>query len=144
MKRVILLSMFFTVVCSLSAQEPNHPPKPSAESKALKQTEMIVRELNITDTAIYHQLFDMHLRYARKYEEGCTRAQWLEQVESMNQELQQILTKEQYEAFMNKQVNEGPHGHKSQVGRFGNSSGVREPKLDKQQQQLQSQPQDLP
>lgn len=106
----------------LSAQEAPQGPRshPTAEEKALKQTEMIVRELRITDTVQYHQLFDMHLRYARQYENGYTRAQWMEVIEAMNKDLRAILTPEQYEAFMNKQVQEGPHGPKPQVGRFCN------------------------
>ncbi len=103
----------------LFAQETPKEHHPSAEQKALKQTEMIVRELNIDDSAQYHKLFDMHLKYARKYEDGCTRAQWMEEIEAMNKDLKTILTKEQYNTFMNKQVNEGPHGQRPQVGRFG-------------------------
>lgn len=101
------------------AQEGPKELRPSAEQKALKQTEMIVRELNIDDSAQYHKLFDMHLKYARKYENGCTRAQWMEEIEAINKELKTILTQEQYDAFMNKQVNEGPHGPRPQVGHFG-------------------------
>ena len=125
MKRLFLFFLFIPMAGFLSAQEvaESHSPHRSAEEKALKQTEMIVRELNIDDTTQYHKLFDMHLKYARKYETGCTRAQWLEEIEAMNKDLKSILTKEQYNAFMNKQVNEGPHGPKPQVGRFGNHQG---------------------
>lgn len=122
MKRLFLSLCLFSAVCMLSAQEAPQGPRshPTAEEKALKQTEMIVRELRITDTVQYHQLFDMHLRYARQYENGYTRAQWMEVIEAMNKDLRAILTQEQYEAFMNKQVQEGPHGPKPQVGRFCN------------------------
>lgn len=123
MKKLILSLLFVPVAGLLLAQEPPKEHHRSAEEKALKQTEMIVRELNIDDSAQYHQLFDMHLKYARKYENGCTRAQWLEEIEAMNKDLKTILTKEQYNAFMNKQVNEGPHGPKPQVGRFGGHHG---------------------
>lgn len=119
MKKILFCLFFIPVTCLAVARDmPEEAHHRSAEGKALKQTEMIVRELNINDTAEYHKLFDMYLRYARKYEEGCTRAQWLEQIEAMNKDLHQILTKEQYEAFMNKQMNEGPHSPKPQVGRF--------------------------
>ncbi len=122
MKRLFLSLCLFSAVCTLSAQEAPKGPRshPTAEEKALKQTEMIVRELRITDTVQYHQLFDMHLRYARQYENGYTRAQWMEVIEAMNKDLRTILTQEQYEAFMNKQVQEGPHGPRPQVGRFCN------------------------
>lgn len=128
MKKIFLCLIFVSFVYSLSAQAVFHEPagpRPSAEQKALKQTEMIVRELRINDSSLYLQLFDMHLRYARQYENGCTRAQWLEQIEDINQDLQKILTKEQYEIFMNKQVQEGPHGPKPQVGRIGHYSEQR-------------------
>ena len=121
MKRLFLSLCVVSFTCLISAQEVNSGPRPhpTAEQKALKQTEMIVRELHIDDTVQYHQLYDMHLRYARQYENGYTRAQWLEQMEAMNKDLQTILTEEQYDAFMNKQMQEGPHGQRPQVGRFG-------------------------
>lgn len=121
MKRLFLSLCVVSMALSLSAQEAPKGPRtiPSAEQKALKQTERIVRELGIDDTAQYHQLFDMNLRYARQHENGCTRAQWLEEMEARNKDLKKILTKEQYDAFMNKQVQEGPHGPRPQVGRFG-------------------------
>lgn len=119
MKKLFLSLFFVPVAGLLFAQDAPKERRPSAEQKALKQTEMIVRELNIDDSAQYHKLFDMHLKYARKYADGCTRAQWMEEIESINKDLKAILTKEQYDAFMNKQVNEGPHGPRPQVGRFG-------------------------
>ena len=145
MQRFILSILFLCFAYYGMAQSPVHyPPQPSAESKALKQTEMIVRELRISDTSQYHQLFDMHLRYARQHEKGFTRAQWLEEIASMQKDLQKILTKEQYEAFMNKQVNEGPHSPKPQVGHFGSPSGSHNGVAETSQPQPQPQPEDLP
>lgn len=118
MKKLFLFLLSVLAVGWVQAQDVQDR-RPSAEEQALKQTEMIVRELRIDDSVQYHQLFDMHLRYARQYEDGCTRAQWLEKMESINKDLQTILTPEQYETFMNKQVQEGPHGPRPQVGRFG-------------------------
>ncbi len=141
----LFISLFLVVSTGLLlAQEPPVHHR-SAEEKALKQTEMIARELHINDTTQYHQLFDMHLRYARQYENGCTRAQFLEQVEAMNKELQEILTPTQYEAFMNKQVQEGPHGPRPQVGRIGHYSGHKTPPHampNKEQEQQEPQLQD--
>ena len=89
MKKLFLFLLSVLAVGWVQAQDVQDR-RPSAEEKALKQTEMIVRELHIDDSVQYHQLFDMHLRYARQYEDGCTRAQWLEKMESMNKDLQTI------------------------------------------------------
>ncbi len=121
MKRLYLFLSFLLPVCGIVLAQ-GHPqgsfPQRSAEECALKQTQMMVRELGITDTLQYRALFDMHLKYARLRENGCSRAQMMQYMEDSNKELKQLLTKEQYEAYMNRQVQSGPHGPQPPVGRF--------------------------
>lgn len=84
----------------------------------MKQTQMMIRELNISDSLQYRALFDMNLKYARLRENGCTRAQMMTYMLERNDELKQILTTEQYETYMNRQVQAGPHRQQHPVGRF--------------------------
>lgn len=149
MKKIFLSLFLVSIANMLFAYEffQGSGPQPSARQRALKQTEMIVRELRIEDSSLYRQLFDMHLHYALQYEDGCTRAQWLEKMEDINQDLQKILTKEQYDEFMNKQMQQGPRGPKPQVGRLGHYSEQRVPAdatPDEGESQPQPQPADLP
>ena len=68
-----------------------------------------MRELNIRDSIIRDTLYHLHLKYAHKREISNTRAEAMQYMQEINAELQNILTPEQYQQFMNQQVNYGPH-----------------------------------
>ena len=95
---LLLLASFLT---SLRAQER---PQRTPEDIALKQTEMLVRELGIQDSVVRDTLFRMHLKFAQKRALSNTRAQALQYMQEANMELQQILTPEQYQQYMNQQA----------------------------------------
>ena len=108
----LLLTPFLT---SLRAQE--HPQR-TPEDIALKQTEMLVRELKIQDSVVRDTLFRMHLKFAQKRAISNTRAEALQYMQEANMELQQILTPEQYQQYMNQQVNYAPHRHRAPYNRI--------------------------
>ena len=108
----LLLTPFLTV---LWAQER---PQRTPEDIALKQTEMLVRELEIQDSVVRDTLFRMHLKFAQKRAISNTRAQALQYMQEANMELQQILTPEQYQQYMNQQVNYAPHRHRAPHNRI--------------------------
>ncbi len=119
MKRIFLLISLIIPACGMMwAQSQGHQHQRTAEECAMKQTQMMIRELNISDSLQYRALYDMNLKYARLREKGCTRAQMMTNMLKRNEELKQILTKEQYEAYMNRQIQAGPHHHQHPVGRF--------------------------
>ena len=66
-------------------------PRRTAEDIARKQTEMLVRELNIQDSIIRDTLFHLHLKYAYKREISNTRAEAMQYMQEINTELQNIL-----------------------------------------------------
>ena len=100
------LSICFLILTTISllAQE-QFAPQRTASDIAHKQTEMLVRELNITDSTLRDTLFHMHLKYVEMQTDTLTRADMLNCMELILKELQQILSPEQYEAFMNRQLN---------------------------------------
>lgn len=102
---LIVIFIFSCIGAKLLAQYPRR----TAEDIARKQTEMLVRELNIQDSIIRDTLFHLHLKYAYKREISNTRAEAMQYMQEINTELQNILTPEQYQQFMNQQVNYGPH-----------------------------------
>ena len=70
---------------------------------------MLVRELQITDSVLRDTLFRMHLKYAEKVRsKDYTRADALQYMLLMQEELKNILPTELYEAFMNRQLNHEP------------------------------------
>ena len=107
------LLLFFLSVFALSAFAAPQPPSsdPSGgtprrtpEEVARKQTEMLVRDLEIRDSMQIDTIYRIHLRYARLRQVSNTRAEHLERVQQMYNELRQVLTTEQYEQFMNQQL----------------------------------------
>lgn len=109
---LLLLASFLTF---LRAQER---PQRTPEDIALKQTEMLVRELGIQDSVVRDTLFRMHLKFAQKRAISNTRAEALQYMQEANMELQQILTPEQYQQYMNQQVNYAPHRHRAPYNRI--------------------------
>ena len=115
MRYFVLIVVFISCIgAKLLAQYPRR----TAEDIARKQTEMLVRELNIQDSIIRDTLFHLHLKYAYKREISNTRAEAMQYMQEINTELQNILTPEQYQQFMNQQVNHTPHHPKPHYNRI--------------------------
>jgi hypothetical protein len=115
MKNLFYILLFVCAAPTLWAQ---HHPHRTAEDIASKQTEMLVRELNIHDSVVRDTLYRMHLKFARKREIGNTRAVAMQYMQEANEELKNILTPEQYQQFMDQQVNHEPHHPRAPYNRF--------------------------
>ena len=87
----------------MMAQEPGPDPRPQRTPKeeALKQTMRLTRELGITDSVRIDTLYRMHLKYAMRRRKGLTRAENLERMQAIYQELKNLLTPEEFDKFMN-------------------------------------------
>ena len=57
---ILIVTLLMSV--ALGAQEQQHPHRTAADI-ASKQTEMLIRELNITDSVLRDTLYRMHLKY---------------------------------------------------------------------------------
>lgn len=86
---------------SLMAQEPNNRPQRTPEEEASKQTERLVRELGIRDSVRIDTIYKMHLKYAQIRQKGLTRAENMERMQSIYNELKVLLTPDEFERFMN-------------------------------------------
>ena len=102
-----MLKKLFSIVCAtlvagmLLAQEQNVRPQRTPEEEASKQTERLVRELGIKDSVRIGTIYRMHLKYARIRQKGLTRAENMERMQSIYNELKQLLTPDEFERFMN-------------------------------------------
>lgn len=114
MRYLVFIILSICVVTNLLAQHPRR----TAEDIARKQTEMLVRELSIQDSIIRNTLYHLHLKFARKREISNTRAEAMQYMQEANAELQTILTPEQYQQYMNQQVNYAPHRHRAPHNRI--------------------------
>ena len=128
LKKVIVVSLSLMMVLAASAQEmrggkrpapqegvrPEHVQK-TPEIMAKKQTEMMVRELNITDSVQREQLYAFHLKYAQARRDSLTRREDLARLQAMTTELQSILTEEQFNQFMDKRIDASDHRHRPTI-----------------------------
>lgn len=108
-----MIRTFCTIVLIQSAalccwgQSENGRYARSAEEEAEKQTEMMQRELQLTQEQ-RDTIFRINLKYAKARRISNTRGEALDRLNKMDGELKQILTAEQYHQFMNCQLNDGP------------------------------------
>lgn len=84
------------------AQEPEaERPQRTPQEEAMKQTMRLFRELGIRDSVRFDTIYRMHLKYAIKRQQGLTRAQNMDRMVSIRDELKLLLTPEEFERFMN-------------------------------------------
>lgn len=107
MKNYILLILFMAMSAAAFAQNDVCRPARTPEEEAQKQTQMLQRELSLTD-AQCDTVYKIHLKYATMRQISNTRAESLERMNAMTAELLNVLTKAQRDAFLNKQVSPDP------------------------------------
>ncbi len=116
MKRLLvsIVSVLFAGMIFAQEQPTSARAQRTPEEEATKQTERLVRELNIRDSARIDTLYKMHLKYAVLRRTGLTRAQEMDRMSAMVAELKRILTPEEFERFMNHPAEQPrrPHGAK--------------------------------
>ncbi len=100
MKQLISFLWMALLAGSLWAQEPVRPQR-TPEEEALKQTMRLVRELGIQDSVRFDTLYRMHLKYAMIRQKGLTRAENMQRMQAIYDELKVLLTPEEFERFMN-------------------------------------------
>ena len=111
--------LLFVGVFSFSLQAQNSTmPQRTAMDIALKQTKMLAAELQLTDTTLCKHIYQMYLKYAQMREISNTREEALKRMALMQEELRQLLSPEQFTAFMNRQLNRAPRTQKSNCYRI--------------------------
>lgn len=108
MKYSLLLFGFFMLSTSfLMGQQTEGKPTRTAEQIADMQTERLQRDLNLTlqqrDT-----VHAIHLKYAKRRKATDEREQIIMRMDSMREELREVLSEEQFEHFMQKRRETGP------------------------------------
>lgn len=103
MTKRLFLFLFIALSAGLMmAQEPvSDRPQRTPEDEALKQTVRLVRELDIKDSVRFDTIYKMHLKYARVRQKGLTRAQEMERMQAIYDELKTLLTEKEFDQFMN-------------------------------------------
>ncbi len=108
----ILLTIALITSLAVFAQDSEYRPSRTPQEEAQKQTEMLCRELSLSQQQ-RDTVYKIHLKYALLRQESNTRAEGLARLNAMTQELLAIMTPEQREAFLNKQI--GPNPRRQQM-----------------------------
>ena len=104
-KRLFIILSIALSAGLMMAQEPvSDRPQRTPEDEAIKQTVRLVRELDIKDSVRFDTLYKMHLKYARVRQKGLTRAQEMERMQAIYDELKTLLTEKEFDQFMNHPV----------------------------------------
>lgn len=104
-KRLFIILSISLSAGLMMAQEPvSDRPQRTPEDEAIKQTVRLVRELDIKDSVRFDTIYKMHLKYARVRQKGLTRAQEMERMQAIYDELKTLLTEKEFDQFMNHPV----------------------------------------
>lgn len=103
----ILLATLMMMSFAAFAQNDEYRPSRTPEEEALKQTEMLSRELTLSEQQ-RDTVYKIHLKYALMRQVSNTRAEGLQRLNAMTKELLSVMTPEQQEAFLNKQIEPHP------------------------------------
>lgn len=104
-KRLLIILSIALSAGLMMAQEPvSDRPQRTPEDEAIKQTVRLVRELDIKDSVRFDTIYKMHLKYARVRQKGLTRAQEMERMQAIYDELKTLLTEKEFDQFMNHPV----------------------------------------
>lgn len=123
---IILLCLAF-VGLSAYAQESSAVPRRTPEERAMKQTEMLVRDLEIKDSVVRDTIYKVHLRYARSRELVHSRLEAIECMDRLLAELKGILNKKQFERLQSIPRRQGARAPHAERDSLAQSPTPREP-----------------
>ena len=88
-------------------------PRRTAEERAMKQTEMLVRDLDIRDSLLRDTIYRVHLRYAKSREQVSSRSEAVERMNRLLGELKGILSPQQFERLQAIPRQQGARAHRA-------------------------------
>ena len=111
MKKLFFFFVAALLSGSMMAQEPVTEPRVqrTPQEEALKQTVRLTRELSIRDSVRFDTIYRMHLKYALVRQKGLTRAENMERMIAIREELKHLLTPQEFERFMNHPAEQPRH-----------------------------------
>lgn len=99
--KIVVVVFFLLIGLPVSGQNNTAIPHRTPEQEAIKQTEKLQLEVNLTPDQ-QKQIYEINLRYARERQVSNTRSEALERIKNKNAEMQRVLTENQYTQLQNK------------------------------------------
>ena len=141
-KVISALLLLIFLAMQVYGQDNTVIPQRTPEQEAVKQTEKLQQELNLSIEQV-RQVYEINLRYARERQVSNTRSEAIERMKNKSTEIQRILNPEQNEHLQTKRyertVIESPNGNQRQptmssgfrsTTEFRNNPSVRIPSSD--------------
>jgi hypothetical protein len=94
LNKIFILVLMLCLTLSVESQENTVLPERTPEQEAMKQTEKLQQELNLTSEQI-KQLYEINLRYARERQVSNTRTEAMERIKNKNADIERILSVDQ-------------------------------------------------
>ncbi|MEI8271901.1 MAG: hypothetical protein WCG08_04710 [Paludibacter sp.] len=97
----VSILLFLTMAILTFGQENTSAPQRTPEQEALKQTDKLQQELNLSPDQT-KQIYDINLRYARERQTSNKRSEAVERMKNKNADIQQVLSQEQNDKLQTK------------------------------------------
>ncbi len=98
---IFSIVLMFGLTMQLYSQDNTVTPQRTAEQEAIKQTEKLLQEVNLT-TEQAKIIYEINLRYARERQISNKRSEAVERMKNKNAEVQLVLSQEQYDKLQSK------------------------------------------
>lgn len=108
MKEILLFILLFTFLQPSFGQDNINIPQRTAEQEALKQTEKLQQELNLTSEQA-KQVYDINLKYAHERQISNSRSAAMERMKNKNADIELILNQEQSNRLQSKRDERSQH-----------------------------------
>lgn len=125
--RIHIVLLLALAASTAFAQDVQSVPRRTAEERAMKQTEMLVRDLAITDSVLRDTIYRVHLRYVRRREQAETRMEAVECINRLLLELKGILSPSQYERLQSIPRRNGARGHRAETDSLAQDATLPKP-----------------
>jgi len=100
--KIALIALFLlTMILPINSQENSVVPKRTPEQEAIKQTEKLQQELNLSQDQS-KRVYEINLRYARERQISNKRSDAMERMKNKNVDIQRVLSPEQNERLQSK------------------------------------------
>ncbi|MFZ4724802.1 MAG: hypothetical protein ACOYMD_05100 [Paludibacter sp.] len=101
LNKIFILVLMLCLTISVESQENTVLPERTPEQEAMKQTEKLQQELNLTSEQI-KQIYEINLRYARARQISNTRTEAMERIKNKNADIERILSVDQSNRLQSK------------------------------------------
>lgn len=123
-KLLSILLLLWSFTAFVYAQDNSVTPQRMAEQEALKQTEKLQQELDLSPEQA-RQVYEINLKYARERQVSNTRSAAMQRMKNKNADIEQVLNEEQNNRLQSKRYERSTYNGPALNANPGSSSNFR-------------------